>query len=425
MNKVALKDVSDLITKGTTPSSVGCEFVQDGINFIKSESITGSKYLNSSIYEHIDEETDKKLKRSRIKEGDLLFSIAGAYLGKIAIVQASDVPANTNQAVGIVRLKKEKVDIDYVYYYFSQSSINGYINKLSSQSSQPNLNLDLLGKLEFGLRSIDEQRKISNVLSALDSKIALNNRINAELEAMAKTVYDYWFVQFDFPFDFAQGKPSAEGKPYKSSGGKMVWREELKREVPKGWEVGTLSNLYDFQYGSGNTNPDNGGQYPVYGSNGIIGGYDKYNSEDSPVIGHIGNNCGSLVFAVGKHFVTYNGVMCKIKDGYDKYFGFITLQNKNLKKHTRGSSQSFISYDILHSLNFILPDSKTMKIFCDLINPTFDKIILNQQENLRLSSLRDCLLPMLMNGQVKVGSGYEGEVESLMAAENEEGYGGK
>lgn len=107
MNKISLKEVSELITKGTTPSSVGCEFTHDGINFIKSESIADSKFLNNNVYEHIDETTDNKLKRSRLKAGDLLVSIAGAYLGKIAIVQASDIPANTNQAVGIVRLNKK------------------------------------------------------------------------------------------------------------------------------------------------------------------------------------------------------------------------------------------------------------------------------------------------------------------------------
>lgn len=365
----------------------------------------------------------------KFRNGDTLLAkitpcLENGKTAKVDILGDGEVAFGSSEF--IVLRENEYTINDFIYYYAKSPAFRKRaISCMEGTSGRKRVNETTLKNHTLPIPDKETQRKIANVLNSLDSKIELNNRINAELEAMAKTVYDYWFVQFDFPFDFAQGKPSADGKPYKSSGGKMVWREELKREVPEGWEVGTLSNLYDFQYGSGNTNPDNGGQYPVYGSNGIIGGYDKYNSEDSPVIGHIGNNCGSLVFAVGKHFVTYNGVMCKIKDGYDKYFGFITLQNKNLKKHTRGSSQSFISYDILHSLNFILPDSKTMKIFCDLINPTFDKIILNQQENLRLSSLRDCLLPMLMNGQVKVGSGYEGEVESLMAAENEEGYGGK
>jgi len=235
MNKVKLKDVSILITKGTTPTTVGGEFKSNGINFVKSESITESKYLDKSLFAFIDKETDEKLKRSRIKTNDLLFSIAGAYLGKISKVNEEDVPANTNQAVGIVRLDLNQVDVDYIYYYFSQRKINEYINKLSSQSSQPNLNLDLLGNLEFDKKPLSTQQKIAAVLSALDDKIELNNKINGELEAIAKTLYDYWFVQFDFP--------NQEGKPYKSSGGKMVYNPILKREIPEGWEVKNLEEL--------------------------------------------------------------------------------------------------------------------------------------------------------------------------------------
>src|SRR5690606_257649 len=137
--------------------------------------------------------------------------------------------------VGIVRLALNQVDVDYIYYYFSQRKINEYINKLSSQSSQPNLNLDLLGNLEFDKKPLSTQQKIAAVLSALDDKIELNNKINGELEAIAKTLYDYWFVQFDFP--------NQEGKPYKSSGGKMVYNPILKREIPEGWEVKNLEEL--------------------------------------------------------------------------------------------------------------------------------------------------------------------------------------
>ena len=124
MSKIKLKKVSKIITKGTTPTTVGGDFKSDGINFIKSESISDSKFLNKSLFSFIDEETDEKLKRSRIFVNDLLFSIAGAYLGKIAKVTYKDIPANTNQAVGIVRLDNEKVDVDYLYYYFSQNNIN-------------------------------------------------------------------------------------------------------------------------------------------------------------------------------------------------------------------------------------------------------------------------------------------------------------
>ncbi len=113
-----LKDVSIVITKGTTPTTVGGEFKESGIKFIKSESIYNSKFLDRKLFTFIDEETDIKLKRSRIKVNDLLFSIAGAYLGKIAVVEKQDIPANTNQAVAIVRVDADKANFNYLYYYF-------------------------------------------------------------------------------------------------------------------------------------------------------------------------------------------------------------------------------------------------------------------------------------------------------------------
>ena len=130
--------------------------------------------------------------------------------------------------------------VDTIYYTIINSKIvNAYylfnylklldLSWLNSGTGVPSMTFDAYYDLEINLPPFETQRQIASVLSSLDSKIELNNRINAELEAMAKTLYDYWFVQFDFP--------NAKGKPYKSSGGKMVWNEELKREVPEGWEV--------------------------------------------------------------------------------------------------------------------------------------------------------------------------------------------
>jgi hypothetical protein len=123
----------------------------------------------------------------------------------------------------------------------------------------PSLNQKILDRLPIWLPEIEEQQKIAAVLSVLDAKIGCNKCINAELETMAKTLYDYWFVQFDFPFDFAQGRLDANGKPYKSSGGKMVYNPTLKREIPAGWKDGTLNDLGRIVGGSTPTteNPDN------------------------------------------------------------------------------------------------------------------------------------------------------------------------
>ncbi|MFZ4475372.1 MAG: restriction endonuclease subunit S [Saprospiraceae bacterium] len=434
MRKVALKEVSELITKGTTPSSVGCEYVKEGINFIKSESISDSKYLNSSIYEHIDEETDRKLKRSRIKENDLLFSIAGAYLGKIAIVRANDVPANTNQAVGIVRLKIDKVNVEYVYYYFSQPHINAYINKLSSQSSQPNLNLDLLGKLEFDCKSLNTQQKIASILSALDAKIELNNRINAELEAMAKTLYDYWFVQFDFP--------DAQGRPYKSSGGRMVWNKEIKQEVPAGWKVKKFSEWIDSDKSGdwGNDTPQ--GNYvkkvicirgtDINGLNGtdilkppvryiLEKNTHKLLSSHDLIIeisgGSPTQSTGRLAFITDNTLERFKAPLicsnfCKaisLKDSkmlYNFAYYWNRIYDNGVLFGYEGKTsgiKNLLFDSFVNSYWTVMPEESVAYKFYAFMEKVQAKKELALAESQHLSSLRDWLLPMLMNGQVRVG----------------------
>lgn len=148
-------------------------------------------------------------------------------------------------------------------------------------------------------------------------------------------------------------------------------------------QVTRLSSFYDFQYGKGNNNPDNGGQYPVYGSNGIIGWYDKYNSEDAPVIGHIGANCGSVVWARGKHFVTYNGVICKIKAGCNPRYGYYLLLNSNLKSRFRGAAQPFISYDLLENVIVYNPPKAVQDKIASILS-AYDNLIENNNKRIRL-----------------------------------------
>lgn len=170
----------------------------------------------------------------------------------------------------------------------------------------------------------------------------------------------------------------------------------IEKAEPK-WTVGTLQDLYIFQYGKGNNNPDNGGSFPVYGSNGIIGGYDEYNNEDAPVIGHIGINCGSLVFAFGKHFVTYNGVMCNVINPKHQYFGYLTLSNSRLQAHVRGSSQPFVSYDMLYEIKAVIPPEEIIERFEHQVTPLFEQVRANQKEIIRLLELQTILLARLAN----------------------------
>lgn len=452
MSKLKLSEVSNVITKGTTPTTVGGSFLETGINFVKSECIGQNKYLDDSIFQFIDIKTDEKLKRSRLKEDDLLFSIAGAYLGKLSIVRNDNLPANTNQAVGIVRLDKSKVDVNYLYYYFSQKNVNEYINQLSSQSSQPNLNLTLLGDLEFVYRSKDYQQKIAKVLSDLDSKIELNNKINAELEQMAKTLYDYWFVQFDFP--------DANGKPYKSSGGEMVYNADLKREIPKGWEVKSLSSFIGNDK-SGDWGKENEeGNYVtkvecVRGAdiNGINGKGEikaptRYILEKNshkilaPNDFVVEISGGSPVQSTGRIACITDEVLqrfsnplicsnfCKAVSlkSSDEVFYFLYSWNRaydnsilfSFEGKTSGI-KNLLFDDFVTAYMIAKPTDFLLKEFNNKISLFEKKRQENLKQNQELASLRDWLLPMLMNGQVTVEND-ENEVLGMVAeppAQNE------
>jgi len=446
MSRPTLKSVSTVITKGTTPTTVGGNFTESGIIFIKSESIAGSKHPAPEFYTYIDEATDQKLKRSRLREGDLLVSIAGAYLGKLAIVTKRDVPSNTNQAVGIVRLDPQKADVDYVYYYFSQPHLNAYINKLSSQSSQPNLNLELLGNLEFDPKSIAEQKRIAGVLTAFDAKIELNNRINAELEGMAKLLYDYWFVQFDFPMTTAQaaalGKPHLTGHPYRASGGKMIYNETLKREIPEGWsdqsiscmiasdkagdwgEESAIGNYQTEVYclrgtdinslnGNGTTTPPKRfilrkNEFKILKPNDLIieisGGSPTQSTGrasallkpvfarfDKPLI--CSNFCKALSLkpdtSVFYFYRTWVGL-------YDAGVFF------NWEGKTSGI-KNLLFDSFANNHRAVNPDKEITRQFDEILTPFEEIKQANLIQNQELTQLRDWLLPMLMNGQVTVG----------------------
>ena len=283
--------------------------------------------------------------------------------------------------------------------------------KEKAQGSQTKfLTMPILTEIPIEKTLYDEQVSISNVLSSLDKKIALNNKINAELESMAKLIYDYWFVQFDFP--------DANGKPYKSSGGKMVYNEELKREIPEGWGVVPLFSAMDVQYGY----PFKTGEFtdevtnkPVVRIRDILDNTisiyttemvdDKYKLlEGDLLIGMDGNfhmnfwdkNGAYLnqrcvrIRPKGDSFITNYQALFQLKP-------YITAREKNVSRTTVGHLSDKDLKD-LKLLNPAGPNFEPQKTF----RPLLEKVVLNRKENERLSALRDWLLPMLMNGQVTV-----------------------
>ncbi|RVU82364.1 restriction endonuclease subunit S [Leucothrix sargassi] len=230
MKTVKLDDLSLKVSSGLTPLRSNKEFWDNGtIPWLKTEQL-GEKYIFDTS-EYVSQTAINKTALKVFPENTLSIAMygEGKTRGNVSIIKK---PMTTNQACCNVELDKEKADYEYVYY-FLKTQYEG-LRSLSS-GVRKNLNSNDIKNYPIRLpENIEEQQKIASVLSTLDEKIALNNQINATLEQMAKMLYDYWFVQFDFPDE--------NGKPYKSSGGEMVYNETLKRDIPKGWDVKKLAD---------------------------------------------------------------------------------------------------------------------------------------------------------------------------------------
>jgi len=265
------------------------------------------------------------------------------------------------------------------------------LEKYQGQSAQPGLSVETISKIDIHLPDIELQNRYAKLLSSIDRKIALNRAINRNLEAMTKQLYDYWFVQFDFP--------NAEGKPYKSSGGKMVWNETLKREIPEGWEVLNFESL--FEIGNGKTIPDSEGLFPAYGGNGVVKYVGESNYDACFVIGRVGANCGSVLYSPIPCWVSDNAIAITPRNIKNSPYLLNTLKLYDLSQGKGGSSQPLITHAGLKRLLFPFLKSVVDK-YCEIANLQLNMLYNNLTEIQTLTGQRDTLLPLLMNGQVTI-----------------------
>jgi len=295
-----------------------------------------------------------------------------------------------------------------IYIYYLLKSLN--LNEYKSGSGVPTINRNHLHPLKVtATKNKETQQKIAKILSDIDDKIEVLHQINDNLAELAKTIYDYWFVQFDFPDE--------NGKPYKSSGGKMVYNNVLKREIPEGWEVDNIFNVASIQYGfpfSTEFFNENKIGVPVIRIRDIkdnqISNFSTEEKIDSKYIIKKGE---ILIGMDGNFHINYwANDNCYLNQRVVKIQG-IELSNIYLKEQiepyikTREKSISrttvgHLSDKDLRSINIIIPNNLIMIKINSFYNNTLNKFIENLQQIQHLQSLRDWLLPMLMNGQVSV-----------------------
>lgn len=306
------------------------------------------------------------------------------------------------------------VDGKYLNAFMHTKYIQKYFENNASGSGQRyTLSNSTINTIPVLLPSLTEQHTIGKVLADIDRKIELNKQINDNLEAMAKQLYDYWFVQFDFP--------NEEGKPYKSSGGAMVWNEKLKREIPKGWFCGTLLDIAEYTNGLAcqKYRPTDDNKLPVIKIKEMHDGLsvdtewvkadipDDVKVFDGDVLFSWSASLEVMLWAYGNGGLNQHIFKVTSKNGYPRSFYFYQLVHyigvfKQMAE-ARKTTMGHITQDHLRQSTIVLPpDVDIANKLEEKLCPIFDAIVKNSQEIMTLTKQRDELLPLLMNGQATV-----------------------
>ena len=398
-----------------------------GVNYPKKSELlpegdcvflnTGNVRQNSFDFSNLDfitKEKDNLLRNGKLQRDDIVLTTRGT-VGNVALY-SQEVPFSNiriNSGMVIIRVNKNFWHPYFIYLFFQSHLFKKQISRLISGSAQPQLPISILETVSIPQLTLDEQKEIIFNIKSIDQKIQINNQINQELEAMAKTLYDYWFVQFDFP--------DQNGRPYKSSGGKMVYHPELKREIPEGWGVEKLSSLLEIGRETINPmkTPKEEFKYYSIPEYDVSGSFSYELGETIRSNKFIVEKSDLLVSKLNPWFnrVVYNleenaissteFIVWKTFNRFEKNFLYqVATSEEFIEYCTRfatGTSNSHkrVSPDIM--VGFQIPFEKTyIQKFGEITDSIRTQVLQNNVQNQELTQLRDWLLPMLMNGQVKV-----------------------
>ena len=426
MSKLKVVSLEECLEKvidyrGRTPKKLGKDWLKDGeYRAISANNVKFDGLIREESIYRGDEELYKLWMKDEVERGDILLT-SEAPSGQ-AMIWNSDEKIILSQRLYALRVNKNLVDNNYLKYFIQSPIGQKSIVRNNSGSTVSGISAKTFKNIKILIPDLENQQAISKILLTIDQKIQINNQINQELEAMAKTLYDYWFVQFDFP--------DQNGKPYKSSGGKMVYHPELKREIPEGWGVEKLGELIQLERGVTYAKSDivektTNDAIGILRATNITGNVmdlndlvyltkDKINNKQI-----IKQNETLIVMSsgskehLGKNAINYYeevigfGAFCS-KIVPQKYSAYINtfLQSSEFKgyllKQSMGTNINNLTNSDILDCRIILPKEEILDKFENMVEKNIRLISNNYIQNKELTQLRDWLLPMLMNGQVKV-----------------------
>ncbi|HHN9106673.1 TPA: restriction endonuclease subunit S [Escherichia coli] len=393
---------------------------RNGLNFSKDSHGKGCKFIGVADFKDNFTPQWKLLgeinpfgvakREDYLEPGDIIFVRSNgnkALVGRSLYIDLNEKSLYSGFCIR-ARLKTDDFLPLFLAYYTRTNFFKSAITSVAGTNIN-NLNQDILGNIMIPHYSIGIQKSIVAVLTSIDEKIAINNRINAELEAMAKTLYDYWFVQFDFP--------DANGKPYKTSGGRMEYNATLKREIPAGWAVNTLFQIANITMGQSpageSYNEDGIGTLFFQGSTDfgwLFPTPRQYTTSPTrmakkgdillSVRAPVGDmNIANADCCIGRGLAALNS-----KSRSDGFLFYVMKYFKQVfeRRNAEGTTFGSMTKDDLHSLQVVCPEPGLLKRYDDIVSEYNKMIFTRSLENQDLIKLRDWLLPILMNGQVKI-----------------------
>mgnify|MGYP001029160377 CR=1 FL=1 len=388
MNRAKIGDLCNLYSGGT-PSTKCSEYWGGNFPWLSS-AVSNQDFIYSSEITITQEGIDNSATRLAKKNSVLIATAGeGKTRGQVSYLE---IDAYINQSL-ISIVPKKDITALYLYYYLKNSY--GRIRKLSDITGiRGSLSGDLLKSFIIEYPDLDTQKKITTTLRTIDRNIENNKKIINELESMAKTLYDYWFLQFEFP--------NEQGKPYKSSGGRTVWNEELKIEIPEGWKVSKIGDILEEANKSKIQVNDakEKGKYPFFTSGEKILCYDDYLVKGFNIFLNTGGNPDIKAYMGKCAYSTDTWCVSAKEYSYILFYYLLKLMPQFEQLFFAGSGLKHLQKDSLKNQYILLPDEKVLRNFNNICELIWKKITNCLIENQELTALRDFLLPLLMNGQV-------------------------
>ena len=419
--------IDDLKAKGKTAISIGpfgsrmksdC-YQSLGVPVIRGNNISDTPaFIDNFVY--ISEEKADELESSKVYENDLVFPHRG-NIGEVGII------TNGKYKTYILSSSLMKLTCDYklvsanfIYYYFKSRIGKGKLLQNASQVGTPGIATPLtsLKQISIKLPPLEEQKRIADILSCLDSKIENLRRQNETLEKIAQTLFKHWFIDFEFPFDFAQDKPNADGKPYKSSGGVMVPSE--LGDIPEGWRVGTLGDVgKNIRNGIKETEITSDMFYIALEhiprkqisldtwEKALDIASNKFSFSKGQIlfgklrpyfhkvgVSFISGVCSTDILVLDSKKKDYFGYFLMIVSSED-FIRYVTLASE-------GTRMPRTNWDYMKDYKILLPDDSITQSFNEILNVFIQKMEVNVYQIQTLTKVRDSLLPKLMSGQILV-----------------------